>query len=138
MQKCGKASCKVTTWYANQCVAVGDGDALSKKAIYWYTALGLTQEKAEQKPSNLPQAAPAQQAKTLLPDKVITKGKIVGTAKVSGKGIVDVEEREVETYGIGDKRIVEKRYYQAGTDNRIFGYAAQQQNNSTLRKTVAR
>ena len=48
MQKCGKASCKVTTWYANQCVAVGDGDALSKKAIYWYTALGLTQEKAEQ------------------------------------------------------------------------------------------
>lgn len=87
---------------------------------------GCGQEKAEQKPSSLPQAAPAQQAKTLLPDKVITKGKIVGTAKISGKGIVDVEEREVETYGVGDKRIVEKRYYQAGTDNRIFGYAAQQ------------
>ena len=42
---------------------------------------GCGQEKAEQKPSSLPQAAPAQQAKTLLPDKVITKGKIVGTAK---------------------------------------------------------
>ena len=87
---------------------------------------GCGQEKAEQKPSSLPQAAPAQQANTPLPDKVISKGKIVGTAKVVGGNTVQVEEREIETYGIGDKRIVEKRYYQAGTDNRIFGYAAQQ------------
>ena len=87
---------------------------------------GCGQEKTEQKPSSLPQAAPAQQAKTLLPNKVITKGKIVGTAKLADGRTVEVEEREVETYDIGDKRIVEKRYYQAGTDNRIFGYAAQQ------------
>ena len=87
---------------------------------------GCGQEKAEQKPSSLPQAAPAQQANTPLPDKVISKGKIVGTAKVVDGNTVQVEEREIETYGIGDKRIVEKRYYQAGTDNRIFGYAAQQ------------
>ena len=87
---------------------------------------GCGQEKAEQKPSSLPQAAPAQQANTPLPDKVISKGKIVGTAKVVGGNTVQVEEREIETYGIGGKRIVEKRYYQAGTDKRIFGYAAQQ------------
>lgn len=86
---------------------------------------GCGQEKAEQK-TNLPQAAPAQQANAPLPDKIISKGKIVGTAKVAGVGTVDVEEREVETYGIGDKRIVQKRYYQAGTDDQIFGYEAQQ------------
>lgn len=87
---------------------------------------GCGQEKAEQKPSSLPQAAPAQQTKTLLPDKVISKGKIVGTTELANGRTVEVEEREVETYDIGDKRIIEKRYYQAGTDNRIFGYAAQQ------------
>ena len=87
---------------------------------------GCGQEKTEQKPSNLPQAAPAQQAKTLLPDKVISKGKIVGTSQVTSGRIVEVEEREVETYGIGDKRIIQKRYYEAGTDNQIFGYEAQQ------------
>lgn len=86
---------------------------------------GCGQEKAEQK-SNLPQAAPAQQTNAPLPDKVISRGKIVGTAKVAGVGTVDVEEREVETYGVGDKRIVQKRYYQAGTDDQIFGYEAQQ------------
>lgn len=86
---------------------------------------GCGQEKAEQK-TNLPQAAPAQQANAPLPDKIISKGKIVGTAEVAGVGTVDVEEREVETYGIGDKRIVQKRYYQAGTDDQIFGYEAQQ------------
>lgn len=87
---------------------------------------GCGQEKAEQKPSNLPQAAPAQQVNTLLPDKVITKGKIVGTTKVVGGNTVQVEEREIETYGIGDKRIIQKRYFEAGTDNQIFGYEAQQ------------
>ena len=87
---------------------------------------GCGQEKAEQKPSSLPQAAPAQQVNTLLPDKVITKGKIVGTTKVVGGNTVQVEEREIETYGVGDKRIVQKRYFEAGTDNQIFGYEAQQ------------
>lgn len=87
---------------------------------------GCGQEKAEQKPSSLPQAAPAQQANTPLPDKVISKGKIVGTAKVVDGNTVQVEEREIETYGIGDKRIVEKRYYEAGTDNFLPGYEAQQ------------
>lgn len=87
---------------------------------------GCGQEKAEQKPSSLPQAAPAQQVNTLLPDKVITKGKIVGTTKLASGRTVEVEEREVETYDIGDKRIIEKRYFEAGTDKRIFGYAAQQ------------
>lgn len=87
---------------------------------------GCGQEKAEQKPSSLPQAAPAQQVNTLLPDKVVSKGKIVGTTKLASGRTVEVEEREIETYGVGDKRIIEKRYYQAGTDNRIFGYAAQQ------------
>lgn len=85
---------------------------------------GCGQEKTEQKPSSLPQAAPAQQTKTLLPD--ISKGKIVGTTELANGRTVEVEEREVETYDIGDKRIIEKRYYQAGTDKRIFGYAAQQ------------
>lgn len=87
---------------------------------------GCGQEKAEQKPSSLPQAAPAQQANTPLPDKVISKGKIVGTAKVVGGNTVQVEEREIETYGIGGKRVVEKRYYEAGTDNFLPGYKAQQ------------
>lgn len=87
---------------------------------------GCGQEKAEQKPSSLPQAAPAQQVNTLLPDKVISKGKIVGTSKVADGTTVQVEEREIETYGIGDKRIIQKRYYEAGTDNQIFGYEAQQ------------
>ncbi len=87
---------------------------------------GCGQEKAEQKPSSLPQAAPAQQANTHLPDKVISKGKIVGTAKIAGGNTVQVEEREIETYGIGGKRIVEKRYFEAGTDDQIFGYEAQQ------------
>ncbi len=87
---------------------------------------GCGQEKAEQKPSSLPQAAPAQRANTPLPDKVISKGKIVGTAKVVGGNTVQVEEREIETYGIGDKRIIQKRYYEAGTDNWLPGYEAQQ------------
>lgn len=87
---------------------------------------GCGQEKAEQKPSSLPQAAPAQQVNTLLPDKVVSKGKIVGTTKVVGGNTVQVEEREIETYGIGDKRIIQKRYFEAGTDNQIFGYEAQQ------------
>lgn len=87
---------------------------------------GCGQEKAEQKPSSLPQAAPTQQANTPLPDKVISKGKIVGTAKVVGGNTVQVEEREIETYGIGGKRIVEKRYYEVGTDNFLPGYEAQQ------------
>ena len=63
---------------------------------------------------------------THLPDKVISKGKIVGTAKIAGGNTVQVEEREIETYGIGGKRIVEKRYFEAGTDDQIFGYEAQQ------------
>lgn len=87
---------------------------------------GCGQEKAEQKPSNLPQATPAQQVNTLLPDKVITKGKIVGTTKLASGRTVEVEEREIETYGVGDKRIIQKRYFEAGTDNQIFGYEAQQ------------
>lgn len=87
---------------------------------------GCGQEKAEQKPSSLPQAAPAQQANTPLPDKVISKGKIVGTAKVVDGNTVQVEEREIETYGIGGKRVVEKRYYEAGTDIFLPGYEAQQ------------
>ena len=87
---------------------------------------GCGQEKAEQKPSSLPQAAPAQQANTPLPDKVISKGKIVGTAKVVGGNTVQVEEREIETYGIGGKRIIQKRYHEAGTDNFLPGYEAQQ------------
>ena len=87
---------------------------------------GCGQEKAEQKPSSLPQAAPAQHANTHLPDKVISKGKIVETAKIAGGNTVQVEEREIETYGIGGKRIVEKRYFEAGTDDQIFGYEAQQ------------
>lgn len=87
---------------------------------------GCGQEKAEQKPSSLPQAAPAQQINTLLPDKVVSKGKIVGTTKVVGGNTVQVEEREIETYGIGGKRIIQKRYFEAGTDNQIFGYEAQQ------------
>lgn len=87
---------------------------------------GCGQEKAEQKPSSLPQAAPAQQVNTLLPDKVVSKGKIVGTTKVVGGNTVQVEEREIETYGVGDKRIIQKRYFEAGTDNQIFGYEAQQ------------
>ena len=87
---------------------------------------GCGQEKAEQKPSSLPQAAPAQQANTHLPDKVISKGKFVETAKIAGGNTVQVEEREIETYGIGGKRIVEKRYFEAGTDDQIFGYEAQQ------------
>lgn len=87
---------------------------------------GCGQEKAEQKPSNLPQAAPAQQTKTLLPDKVISKSKIVGTTELASGRTVEVEEREIETYGVGDKRIIQKRYFEAGTDNQIFGYEAQQ------------
>ena len=55
-----------------------------------------------------------------------SKGKIVGTAKVVGGNTVQVEEREIETYGIGGKRVVEKRYYEAGTDNFLPGYEAQQ------------
>lgn len=87
---------------------------------------GCGQEKAEQKPSSLPKATPAQQVNTLLPDKVITKGKIVGTTKLTSGHTVEVEEREIETYGVGDKRIIQKRYFEAGTDNQIFGYEAQQ------------
>ena len=87
---------------------------------------GCGQEKAELKPSSLHQAAPAQQADNHFPDKVISKGKIVGTAKIAGGNTVQVEEREIETYGIGGKRIVEKRYFEAGTDDQIFGYEAQQ------------
>lgn len=87
---------------------------------------GCGQEKAEQKPSSLPQAAPAQQVNTLLPDKVASKGKIVGTTKLASGHTVEVEEREIETYGVGDKRIIQKRYFEAGTDNQIFGYEAQQ------------
>lgn len=87
---------------------------------------GCGQEKAEQKPSSLPQAAPARQANTPLPDKVISRGKIVGTSKIQDGTTVQVEEREIETYGIGDKRVIKKRYYEAGTDNQIFGYEAQQ------------
>lgn len=63
---------------------------------------GCGQEKAEQKPSSLPQAAPAQQVNTLLPDKVVSKGKIVGTTKLASGRTVEVEEREIETYGVGD------------------------------------
>lgn len=87
---------------------------------------GCGQEKAEQKPSSLPKATPAQQVNTLLPDKVITKGKIVGTTKLASGRTVEVEEREIETYGVGDKRIIQKRYFESGTDNQIFGYEAQQ------------
>lgn len=87
---------------------------------------GCGQEKAEQKPPSLPQAAPAQQVNTLLPNKVITKGKIVGTTKLASGRTIEVEEREIETYGIGDKRVIKKRYYEAGTDNQIYGYEAEQ------------
>ena len=86
----------------------------------------MVKKKLNKNPSNLPQAAPAQQTKTLLPDKVISKGKIVGTAKLASGRTVEVEEREIETYGVGDKRIIQKRYFEAGTDNQIFGYEAQQ------------
>lgn len=85
---------------------------------------GCGSDKAEQKSSNLPQAAPAQQVQQLQPDKVLSKGKIVGTTKTAKGEIVEVEEREVETYGVGDKRIVEKRYYKAGTDTMLPGYEA--------------
>lgn len=94
-------------------------------SIFALLLAGCGEEKPQAKPQTTPQAAPAKQIQAPLPDKVVSKGKIVGTTEVWNNGkatTVQVEEREIETYGIGDKRIIEKRYYHAGTDNQIYGY----------------
>lgn len=91
-------------------------------SIFALLLAGCGEEKSQTKPQTTPQAAPAKQIQAPLPDKVVSKGKIVGTQKMSNGQVVQVEEREVETYGIGDKRIIEKRYYEAGTENRVYGY----------------
>ena len=46
IEKCGDASCKVATWYSNQCVALSYG--LYRKEYIWQVSTGLTQKKAEQ------------------------------------------------------------------------------------------
>ena len=46
IEKCGDASCKVATWYSNQCVALSYG--LYRKEYVWQVSTGLTQKKAEQ------------------------------------------------------------------------------------------
>ena len=46
IEKCGDASCKVATWYSNQCVALSYG--LYRKEYVWQVSTGLTQTEAEQ------------------------------------------------------------------------------------------
>ena len=46
IEKCGDASCKVKTWYSNQCVALSYG--LDRKEYVWQVSTGLTQTEAEQ------------------------------------------------------------------------------------------
>ena len=46
IEKCGDASCKVATWYSNQCVALSYG--LDRKEYVWQVSTGLTQTEAEQ------------------------------------------------------------------------------------------
>lgn len=84
------------------------------------TGCGAEQEQA--KNQTTPQAAPAKQVQQVQQpqqDKVISKGKIVGKTEVLGRGIVDVEERTVETVDVYGKPKTEKRYYIAGTSSRI-------------------
>jgi len=48
MQKCGSATCKLQTWYANQCVAVAYG-VQSNGKYFWVSELATIQRSAEKK-----------------------------------------------------------------------------------------
>lgn len=75
----------------------------------------------EKKPADtsLPKAAPVQQIND---KKVISKGNIVGNTKVrrNGKAVeIQVEERIVEFTDASGKKVTQKQYFEAGTDQRI-------------------
>ncbi len=75
----------------------------------------------EKKPADtsLPKAAPMQEVEG---PKTLSKGKIVGTTRVRIKGKssnVQVEERLIEVTNFEGKKITQKAYYIAGTDQRI-------------------
>ena len=78
----------------------------------------------EKKPadSSLPKAAPMQEVEG---NKLISKGKIVGTTQVrtkNGMETVTVEEREFEMINAVGKKQIVKKYYNANTGDRIYGY----------------
>ena len=78
----------------------------------------------EKKPadSSLPKAAPMQEVEG---NKLISKGKIVGTTQVrtkNGMETVTVEEREYERINAVGKKQIFKEYYDANTGEIIYGY----------------
>ena len=78
----------------------------------------------EKKPadSSLPKAAPMQEVEE---NKLISKGKIVGTTQVrtkNGMETVTVEEREYERINAVGKKQIFKEYYDANTGEIIYGY----------------
>lgn len=78
----------------------------------------------EKKPADtsLPKAAPMQEVEG---NKLISKGKIVGTTQVrtkNGMETVTVEEREFEMINAVGKKQIVKKYYNANTGDRIYGY----------------
>ncbi len=90
--------------------------ALSLSAFFF---AGCGSDEKKPADTSLPKAAPMQEIQE---PKTLNKGKIVGTAKVrqNGKTVtVDVEERTVETNDIVGKRVIQKHYYIAGTEQRI-------------------
>ena len=78
----------------------------------------------EKKPADtaLPKAAPMQEIEG---HKLISKGKIVGITQVrtkNGMETVTVEEREFEMINAVGKKQIVKKYYNANTGDRIYGY----------------
>lgn len=91
-------------------------------SIFALLLAGCGEEKPQAKTQTTPQAAPAKQVQAPQGDKVISKGKIVGTTTLAGGKTVQVEERIIETTDPFGKRVQEKRYFDASNGHVIIGY----------------
>lgn len=89
---------------------------------------GCSQEKPKAQEQPLPQAKPPVQVEQKQKPNT-NKPKIVGKTKFDNE-MVDVEERIKKVKDFDGKMVEVKEYYQAGTNNRIFGFRPNQNTTS--------
>lgn len=89
---------------------------------------GCAQEKPKAQDQPLPQAKPPVQVEQKQKPNT-NKPKIVGKTKFDNE-MVDVEERIKKVKDFDGKMVEVKEYYQAGTNNRIFGFRPNQNTTS--------
>lgn len=91
-------------------------------SIFALLLAGCGEEKSQAKSQTTPQAAPAKQVQNEEGEKVLSKGKIIGTTTVLQNGkdkVIQVEERVVRKRAVTGQFVTKKEYYNAETGNPI-------------------